>query len=136
MFSKFTLSETFTVSSSFNSNIFRINYSPQVMCDAHANIKLYAAAISFHFHKYVFPSVFPQFPGYYFSINRSPGIVPLFKNTNSTYGHLCKDSANQLQTSHCTVQRMILTANYKAFDSSCRMPRNFRCCVEANVSSL
>ena len=56
--------------------IFRINYSPQVMCDAHANIKLHAP-VSFHFHfdKYVFP----QFPGSYFSINRSRGIVSLFK---------------------------------------------------------
>ena len=46
-----------------------------MMCDAHANIKLHAPAVDFHFHKYVFP----QFPGSYFSINRSPVVVSLLK---------------------------------------------------------
>ena len=50
-----------------------------MMCDAHANIKLHAPAVSFHFHFHFDKYVFPQFPGSYFSINRSPGDISLFK---------------------------------------------------------
>ena len=74
------------------------------MCDAKANIKLHAPAVSFHFHFH--KNVFPQFPGSYFSINRSWGVVSLLK-----IPIVHKD---------IFVKIRLINYNYKVFDSSCR----------------